>query len=156
MGRARRHGRRRAGHPDGVRRRPEVFGRTAREIRALAARARGGSIAPPELGGATFTVASLAAFGVSSFTAIVNPPQAAILAVGTVAPRPAARARHEDSGTRSEAAHGEIEGAGAEIVVRETMTATLACDHRILDAAGAARFLARVRELLEAPAALAL
>ncbi len=126
----------------------------AREIRHLAARARDGSIAPPDLGGATFTVSSLGTFGVSSFTAIVNPPQAAILAVGTVGPRPVARALDEDSGTRIEDADAEIEGAGAEVVVREAMTVTLACDHRVLDGGGAARFLQRVRELLERPRSL--
>jgi pyruvate dehydrogenase E2 component (dihydrolipoamide acetyltransferase) len=93
------------------------LGEIARETRALAGRVRDGSITPPELGGGTFTVSNLGMFGVSAFTAIINPPQAAILSVGSLA---------------------------------------LACDHRILYGADAARFLARVRELLEAPAALSL
>jgi pyruvate dehydrogenase E2 component (dihydrolipoamide acetyltransferase) len=112
------------------------LGEIAREARALAARVREHSITPPELGGGTFTVSNLGMFGVTSFTAIINPPQAAILSVGAVQPRPIAR---DD-----------------EIVAHQTMTVTLACDHRILYGADAARFLARVRELLEQPAALTL
>jgi pyruvate dehydrogenase E2 component (dihydrolipoamide acetyltransferase) len=112
------------------------LGEIARETRALAERVRDGTITPPELGGGTFTVSNLGMFGITSFTAIVNPPQAAILSVGALAPRAVVR-----------------EG---NVVVRNTMTVTLACDHRILYGADAARFLARVRELLEAPAALTL
>ncbi|HWY19412.1 MAG TPA: dihydrolipoamide acetyltransferase family protein [Solirubrobacteraceae bacterium] len=113
------------------------LGEIARETRALASRVREHSITPPELGGGTFTVSNLGMFGVSAFTAIVNPPQAAILAVGSVGPRPVVR---EDG----------------EIAARQTMTVTLACDHRILYGADAARFLARIRELLEQPASLTL
>jgi pyruvate dehydrogenase E2 component (dihydrolipoamide acetyltransferase) len=112
------------------------LGEIARETRALASRVREHSITPPELGGGTFTVSNLGMFGVSAFTAIINPPQAAILSVGSLAPRAVV---HD-----------------GEIVARNTMTVTLACDHRILYGADAARFLARVRELLEAPAALTL
>jgi pyruvate dehydrogenase E2 component (dihydrolipoamide acetyltransferase) len=112
------------------------LGEIAREARALAARVRDGSITPPELGGGTFTVSNLGMFGVSDFTAIINPPQAAILSVGSVQPRPVVR--------------------DGEIVARQQMTVTLACDHRVLYGADAARFLARVRELLETPAALTL
>jgi pyruvate dehydrogenase E2 component (dihydrolipoamide acetyltransferase) len=114
----------------------KALGEIAREARALAAKVREGTITPPELGGGTFTVSNLGMYGIASFTAIVNPPQAAILSVGAVAPRAVA-----------------CEG---EIVARQTMTVTLACDHRILYGADAARFLARIRELLEAPAALTL
>jgi pyruvate dehydrogenase E2 component (dihydrolipoamide acetyltransferase) len=112
------------------------LGEIARETRALAERVRDGDVTPPELGGGTFTVSNLGMFGIASFTAIVNPPQAAILSVGALAPRAVVR-----------------EG---DVVVRSTMTVTLACDHRILYGADAARFLARLRELLEAPAALTL
>ncbi len=105
------------------------LGEIAREARALATRVRDGSITPPELGGGTFTVSNLGMFGVSDFTAIINPPQAAILSVGSVQPRPVVR--------------------DGEIVARQQMTVTLACDHRVLYGAAAARFLARVRELLE-------
>jgi pyruvate dehydrogenase E2 component (dihydrolipoamide acetyltransferase) len=112
------------------------LGEIARETCALAGRVRDGSITPPELGGGTFTVSNLGMFGVSAFTAIINPPQAAILSVGSLGPRAVAH----DGG----------------IVARNTMTVTLACDHRILYGADAATFLARIRELLEAPAALTL
>jgi pyruvate dehydrogenase E2 component (dihydrolipoamide acetyltransferase) len=122
------------------------LGEIARETRTLAARVRDGSITPPELGGGTFTVSNLGMFGVSAFTAIINPPQAAILSVGSLAPRPVVRA-----GDADDASDG-----GEEIVARPTMTVTLACDHRILYGADAARFLARIRGLLEAPAALTL
>ena len=112
------------------------LGEIARETRALGERVRDGSITPPELGGGTFTVSNLGMFGVTAFTAIINPPQAAILSVGSLSPRAVAR-------------DGEVEA-------RNTMTVTLACDHRILYGADAATFLARIRELLEAPAALTL
>jgi len=112
------------------------LGEIARETRTLAERVRSGTITPPELGGGTFTVSNLGMYGVRSFTAIVNPPQAGILSVGALAPRAVVR-----------------EGA---VVARSTMTLVLACDHRILYGAEAAQCLARVRELLEAPASLTL
>jgi pyruvate dehydrogenase E2 component (dihydrolipoamide acetyltransferase) len=112
------------------------LGEIARETRALAERVRAGTITPPELGGGTFTVSNLGMYGVRSFTAIINPPQAAILSVGSLEPRAVVR-----------------EG---EVVARNTMILTLACDHRILYGANAAQFLARIRELLEAPSALTL
>jgi pyruvate dehydrogenase E2 component (dihydrolipoamide acetyltransferase) len=111
-------------------------GEIARETRALAERVRAGTITPPELGGGTFTVSNLGMYGIRSFTAIVNPPQAGILSVGSLEPRAVVLA---DA-----------------VVPRHTMAVTLACDHRILYGADAARFLARVRELLEEPAALTL
>jgi pyruvate dehydrogenase E2 component (dihydrolipoamide acetyltransferase) len=114
----------------------KALGEIAREARALATRVREGSITPPELSGGTFTVSNLGMYGVSSFTAIINPPQAAILSVGAVRQTPVAR----DGG----------------ISLRHTMALTLACDHRILYGADAARFLAQIRELLERPAALTL
>ncbi len=112
------------------------LGEIARETRTLATRVRDGSITPPELGGGTFTVSNLGMFGVTRFTAIINPPQAAIVSVGSVAIRPVV--------------------ADGEIVARHTMSVTLACDHRILYGADAANFLARIRELLESPASLTL
>jgi pyruvate dehydrogenase E2 component (dihydrolipoamide acetyltransferase) len=114
----------------------KALGEIARESRALAARVRDGSITPPELSGATFTVSNLGMFGIDRFNAIINPPQAAILAVGAVTPRAVVR----DGG----------------ISVRHTMSLTLACDHRVLYGADAARFLANVRDLLQRPAALSL
>jgi pyruvate dehydrogenase E2 component (dihydrolipoamide acetyltransferase) len=112
------------------------LGEIARETRHLAQRVRDATITPPELGGGTFTVSNLGMYGVRSFTAIVNPPQAAILSVGSLEPRAVVR-----------------EGA---VVARHTMTLTLVCDHRILYGADAAQLLARIRELLETPSALTL
>jgi pyruvate dehydrogenase E2 component (dihydrolipoamide acetyltransferase) len=114
----------------------KALGEIARETRALAQRVREGTVTPPELGGGTFTVSNLGMYGIASFTAIVNPPQAAILAIGAVGPRAVV---HD-----------------GEILARHTMSATLACDHRILYGANAALFLARIRELLEEPTALTL
>ncbi|MGH2880175.1 MAG: dihydrolipoamide acetyltransferase family protein [Solirubrobacteraceae bacterium] len=114
----------------------KALGEIARETRTLAQRVREGQATPPELGGATFTVSNLGMYGIRHFTAIVNPPQAAILAVGELAPRPVARKK--------------------KAIVRPSMTVTLSCDHRILYGADAALFLARVRELLEEPTALTL
>ncbi|HEV3047403.1 MAG TPA: dihydrolipoamide acetyltransferase family protein [Solirubrobacteraceae bacterium] len=112
------------------------LGEIARETRALAERVRAGTITPPELGGGTFTVSNLGMYGMRSFTAIINPPQSAILSVGTMEQRPVVR-------------EGELAAA-------HTMALTLACDHRILYGADSALFLARIRELLEAPTALTL
>jgi pyruvate dehydrogenase E2 component (dihydrolipoamide acetyltransferase) len=107
----------------------------AQATRALAERVRNGTITPPELSGGTFTVSNLGMFGVTSFTAVVNPGQAAILAVGAAVERPAL------------AADGSL-------APRHLMDLSLSCDHRILYGADAAQFLARVRELLQAPFAL--
>jgi len=107
----------------------------ARETRALAERVRANAITPPEVSGGTFTVSNLGMYGVTDFTAVINPPQAAILAVGALAQRAVVR--------------------DGELVARHTMNVTLACDHRILYGADAAQFLARIRALLERPLALA-
>jgi len=112
------------------------LGEIARDSRALAERVRAGVVTPPELSGGTFTVSNLGMFGVTEFTAVINPPQAAILAVGKMEPRAVVR--------------------DGEIVARNTMSLTLACDHRILYGADAAEFLARIKALLEQPIALAL
>jgi pyruvate dehydrogenase E2 component (dihydrolipoamide acetyltransferase) len=106
------------------------------EARTLAQRVRDGQITPPELSGATFTVSNLGMFGIDSFAAVINPPQAAILAVGAIAERPVVR-----DGTVS---------------IAHLMRVNLACDHRILYGAAGAEFLARIRTLLEEPLALAL
>jgi pyruvate dehydrogenase E2 component (dihydrolipoamide acetyltransferase) len=108
----------------------------AAEARALAARVRDGTVTPPELSGGTFSVSNLGMFGIDSFSAVINPPQAGILAVGSIRERPVVR-----------------DGA---LVAAHTMWATLACDHRILYGADGAEFLARVRALLEEPLSLAL
>jgi len=111
------------------------LGEIARTTRALAERVRDNTVRPPELAGGTFTVSNLGMYGVTHFTAVVNPPQAAILAVGAITEQPVVR--------------------DGEIVAGHVMTITLACDHRILYGADAAQFLARIRELLENPLALA-
>jgi pyruvate dehydrogenase E2 component (dihydrolipoyllysine-residue acetyltransferase) len=109
----------------------------AAETRRLAEAARNRSLSPEDLHDGTFTVSNLGMFGVGSFTAIIDPPQAAILAVGGVR-----RAPVEDD-------HG-----GA--VFRDLMTVTLTCDHRVVYGADGAKFLSRLRELLERPLALTL
>ncbi|HWE11343.1 MAG TPA: dihydrolipoamide acetyltransferase family protein [Solirubrobacteraceae bacterium] len=111
----------------------------AETARALAARVRDGSISPAELSGSTFSISNLGMFGVDSFSAVVNPPQAAILAVGSLKQRPVV---------------DTSDPACPAIVARPTVNLTLACDHRILYGADGARFLARVRELLEQPLVL--
>jgi pyruvate dehydrogenase E2 component (dihydrolipoamide acetyltransferase) len=108
----------------------------AAESRALAQRVRDGQITPPELSGGTFTVSNLGMFGIDSFSAVINPPQAALLAVGAIAERPVVR--------------------DGELATAHLMSVNLACDHRILYGAPAAEFLARVRALLEEPFSLAL
>jgi pyruvate dehydrogenase E2 component (dihydrolipoamide acetyltransferase) len=113
------------------------LGAIARATRELARKVRDGSITPPELSGATFTVSNLGMFGIDSFSAVINAPQAAILAVGALRKRP-------------------VVADGDRVVVHPVMTLTLACDHRILYGADGARFLARLRELLEQPLAFAL
>ncbi len=110
--------------------------RISADTRALAGKVRDGSITPPELSGGTFTVSNLGMYGVSNFQAVINTPQAAILSVGEVKQKPAV-----------------VEG---EILPRDLMGVTLACDHRILYGADGAVFLKRVRELLEEPLGLAL
>jgi pyruvate dehydrogenase E2 component (dihydrolipoamide acetyltransferase) len=108
----------------------------ASESRALAQRVRDGQITPPELSGATFTVSNLGMYGIDSFSAVINPPQAAILAVGAIKERPAVR--------------------GGQLVPAHLMTVILACDHRILYGAEGAQFLAHIRNSLEEPVSLAL
>ena len=108
----------------------------AAESRALAAKVRDGSITPPELSGATFTVSNLGMYGVSEFGAVINSPQAAILAVGAIREAPTIK--------------------DGQIVAGQLMKVTLSCDHRILYGAEGAELLARVRGLLEEPVSLAL
>ena len=113
------------------------LGAIARDARELIGKVRDGNITPPELGGGTFTVSNLGMYGIESFSAVINPPQAAILAVGALKKKPVV----DDSGR---------------IVARDMMGVTLICDHRILYGADAAEFLARIRQLLEKPLSLAL
>jgi pyruvate dehydrogenase E2 component (dihydrolipoamide acetyltransferase) len=114
------------------------LGEIAAETRALAEKVREGKVTPPELSGGTFTVSNLGMFGVTNFAAVINPPQAALLAVGSLEPKAA------------------VDRESRRVVVRDMMGVTLACDHRILYGADGAQFLARVRELLEHPLSMAL
>jgi pyruvate dehydrogenase E2 component (dihydrolipoamide acetyltransferase) len=109
----------------------------AEETRALADGARRRTLRPEDFHDGTFTVSNLGMFGVRAFTAIIDPPQVAILAVGS-----ARRAPVED-------------GAGG-VAFKDVLTGTLSCDHRVVYGAEGARFLSRLRELLERPLSLAL
>jgi pyruvate dehydrogenase E2 component (dihydrolipoamide acetyltransferase) len=113
------------------------LGQIARDARAVIEKVKEKTVTPPELSGGTFTVSNLGMFGIEQFTAIINPPQAAILTVGKLAKQPAV----DDKG---------------KVVARDQMVLTLICDHRILYGADGAQFLARVKELLEQPLSLAL
>jgi pyruvate dehydrogenase E2 component (dihydrolipoamide acetyltransferase) len=108
----------------------------AAEVRELAERARRRALKPEEYAGGSITVSNLGMFGIDSFLAVINPPQAAILAVGRVAPRPVVR-----------------EG---QVVVRSMMDVTLSGDHRVIDGAIGARFLQELKGLLEHPLRMAL
>jgi pyruvate dehydrogenase E2 component (dihydrolipoamide acetyltransferase) len=114
-----------------------TLGEIAVETRRLAEAARRRALRLEELQAATFTVSNLGMFGVRAFTAIVDPPQTAILAVGS--------ARRE-----------AVEDGVAGVAFRDVLTLTLSCDHRVVYGADGARFLSRLRELLEQPLALAL
>jgi pyruvate dehydrogenase E2 component (dihydrolipoamide acetyltransferase) len=109
----------------------------AAETRRLAGRARRRALTPQETSDATFTVSNLGMYGTRSFSAIVDPPQAAILAVGAVR-------------------RGPVESEGGGVTFRNLMTATLTCDHRVVYGADGARFLSLLRELLERPLVLLL
>ena len=102
----------------------------AAESRDLIARARDGRLIGAEVKGATFTLSNLGPFGVEQFTAIINPPEVGVLAVGAIAP-------------------GVVAGNGNEITVRPIMRCTLSVDHRVIDGAVAAKFIADLKAKLE-------
>jgi pyruvate dehydrogenase E2 component (dihydrolipoamide acetyltransferase) len=108
----------------------------AADARSLAGKVRDGGITPPELSGGTFSVSNLGMYGIKSFGAIVNSPQAGILAVGEIADRPVVK--------------------NGEIVPGKLMELTLSCDHRILYGADGAEFLAEIKRILQEPIALSL
>ena len=103
----------------------------SREVKELAARARDKKLKPEEFTGSTFTVSNLGMYDVSEFTAIINPPDSAILAVGAVRREPVVD--------------------GEQIRPGHRMRVTLSSDHRVIDGALAAQFLGEVRRLLENP-----
>ncbi|NBC19048.1 MAG: pyruvate dehydrogenase complex dihydrolipoamide acetyltransferase [Bacteroidetes bacterium] len=103
----------------------------AEETQALAAKARDRTLQPDEMEGSTFTTSNLGMFGIEEFTAIINPPNACILAIGAI---------------RDEAVVKD-----GEVVPGKRMKVTLSCDHRVVDGAVGARFLASLRHYLEEP-----
>jgi len=107
----------------------------SREVKDLAARARDRKLKPEEFTGSTFTISNLGMFGVTEFTAIINPPESAILAVGAVQNVP-------------------VVGEDGSLRAGHRMKVTLSSDHRVVDGAMAAQFLGEVRRLLENPVSL--
>ena len=104
------------------------------EVRELAGRAREKKLQPDEYTGATFSISNLGMFGIHEFTAVINPPEAGILAVGGVEEVPVAEA--------------------GQVVVRNRMKITMSCDHRVIDGALGAAFLATLKVMLEEPTAI--
>ncbi|MCR9075771.1 MAG: 2-oxo acid dehydrogenase subunit E2, partial [bacterium] len=109
------------------------------ETKRLAKKAREKGLSPEELSGSTFTISNLGMFGVDHFTAIINPPNAAILAVGRSIEKPFVE--YDEDGT-------------PELVIGHEMSMTISSDHRIVDGAMAAAYLNTVKQLLESPASL--
>ncbi len=103
------------------------------EVRELAGRAREKKLKPEEYTGATFSVSNLGMFGIDHFTAVINPPEAAILAVGALEERPVVE--------------------GGQVKVQPRMKITMSCDHRVIDGAQGAAFLQTLRAILEEPLA---
>lgn len=106
------------------------------EVKEMAGRAREKKLKPEEYTGATFSVSNLGMFGIHEFTAIINPPEAGILAVGGIEETPVV-----------------VDG---EVVVRPRMRITMSCDHRVIDGAQGSRFLQTLKTMLEEPAAILL
>jgi pyruvate dehydrogenase E2 component (dihydrolipoamide acetyltransferase) len=103
----------------------------AAEVRELAERARSKRLKPEEYTGATFSISNLGMFGIDEFTAVINPPEGAILAVGAMTAKPVVREN--------------------EIVIRQMMRVTMSCDHRVIDGATGAKFLQTFKKILENP-----
>ncbi len=103
----------------------------AAEVRELATRARSRKLKPEEYTGASFSISNLGMFGIDEFTAVINPPEGAILAIGAMTPKPVA---HE-----------------GQIAIRQRMRVTMSCDHRVVDGAVGAQFLQTLKQILENP-----
>jgi pyruvate dehydrogenase E2 component (dihydrolipoamide acetyltransferase) len=103
----------------------------ASEVRELAGRARERKLKPEEFMGASFSISNLGMFGIDEFTAVINPPEGAILAIGAMSPQPVVRDN--------------------EVVVRQMMRVTMSCDHRVIDGATGAKFLQTFKKILENP-----
>lgn len=110
------------------------IGQIGAEIREMAGRAQEKKLKPEEYTGSTFSISNLGMFGIEEFTAVINPPEAGIIAVGGVEQRPVA-----------------VDGS---VVVQPRMKITMSCDHRVIDGAAGARFLATLKRFLEEPAAI--
>ena len=106
------------------------------ESREMAERARNRRLKPEEYTGATFSVSNLGMFDIDQFTAVINPPEAGIIAVGSIVPKPVAD--------------------GAQVVVRRRLRLTMSCDHRVIDGATGAQFLKTLKQMLENPLAMLL
>jgi pyruvate dehydrogenase E2 component (dihydrolipoamide acetyltransferase) len=106
------------------------------EIKDLAGKAKSKKLQPEEYTGATFSISNLGMMGIKEFTAIINPPEAAIIAVGGSTPTPVAR--------------------DGQVVVRNIMHVTMSCDHRVVDGATGAKFLQTFKQMLESPAMMLL
>ena len=103
----------------------------AAEVRELAERARSRRLKPEEYTGASFSISNLGMFGIDEFTAVINPPEGAILAIGAMSAKPVVRDN--------------------EIVIRQMMRVTMSCDHRVIDGATGAKFLQTFKKILENP-----
>jgi len=114
------------------------------EVKDLAARARDGKLAPEEYQGGTFTISNMGMMGVREFAAVINPPQACILAIGAGEERVVVRKRADG------------DGRDGEIATATLMTCTLSCDHRAVDGTVGAQFLAAFKGLVEHPVRLIL
>jgi pyruvate dehydrogenase E2 component (dihydrolipoamide acetyltransferase) len=101
------------------------------EVRALAEKAKNRKLMPNEYQGSTFTISNLGAWGIDEFTAIINPPNAAILAIGAASAQPVVIDR--------------------QIVIRDRMKITMSCDHRVIDGALGAEYLRTLRSYVEQP-----
>jgi pyruvate dehydrogenase E2 component (dihydrolipoamide acetyltransferase) len=103
----------------------------AGEVRELADRARARKLKPEEYTGATFSISNLGMFGIEEFTAVINPPEGAILAVGAMAAKPVVKEN--------------------QVAIRQTMRVTMSCDHRVIDGAVGAKFLQTFKQIMENP-----
>jgi len=112
------------------------IGQIARERAVLVEKGQAGKLSPDEMSGGTFTISNLGMLGITRFTAVINPPQAAILAVGTVRDVPVVK--------------------DGQVVPGKRMAITLSCDHRAFDGAEGARFMATLKQKLENPLAISL
>ncbi|WP_339040764.1 pyruvate dehydrogenase complex dihydrolipoamide acetyltransferase [Candidatus Lariskella endosymbiont of Hedychridium roseum] len=112
------------------------LGEISEEVKSLAEKAKSGKLMPEEYQGGGFSISNLGMYGIKSFSAIINPPQSAILAVGAVTKQPVVK--------------------GNDMKIGSVMNMTLSCDHRVIDGAKAAEFLSEVRKIIEKPALLLL